>query len=104
MIVNPLTLEQAIQKLNELLVIDQKAITFLMDTRVLCSTELANYPDVQTVGVHMGDSYARYEVGVLGILNALFGSYSEGEREGWGPICAVYDNGNLIRFEITPNK
>jgi len=79
-----LTVDTAIEFLNELLRADPQAVSALIETRVPCNQELADHPTVQvrSYGLNGG-----YQVGLLGILNGLFGV----DEEGWGPIAAQYD-------------
>jgi hypothetical protein len=44
-------------------------------------------------------------VGLLGILNGLFGTLPAGPKEGWGPIAAVFDDqGQLTGFNYTDDS
>jgi hypothetical protein len=81
--------------LNALIEIDEPAMRALVETRVPCSMALADHRTVQ-VQAHDG---AEPVVGVLGILNGLFGV----DEEGWGPLTAVFENdGTLACFKRTP--
>lgn len=48
----------------------------------------------------------RFNVGLLGILNGLCGTIGHGERQGWGPIVAIFEDvggpsyQRLDRFEL----
>lgn len=85
--------KDAISFLNELLGLDPAALESLIDLRVPCNKELGEHPTVQTT---LDNSI--YKVGLLGILNGLFGT----DADGWGHITAVYDdNEKLIKFEET---
>jgi len=94
-----LGLDEAIMFLNEVVALDRHAIQRLVGERQQCNQSLADHPSVQVGGVPDG----RWEVGILGILNGLFGAFGPeaAEREGWGPIAAVYEDGLLVRFERT---
>jgi len=88
------TVSEVIEFLNELLELDQKAIELLVDSRVPCSDSMASHPTVQVTGYASG----AFKVGMLGILNGIFGV----DAGGWGPISAVYDDDSrLIHFERT---
>lgn len=89
-----ITLDEAIVFLDSLVKIDASALCGLIEHRVLCNDALADHPTVQ-VGSPPGEP-AR--VGVLGILNGLFGA----NEAGWGPIGANFDDdGRLTSFDRT---
>jgi hypothetical protein len=90
----PITPDHAVEVLNELLALDYPAIAALVERRWACNKALAAHPTCQVVSGLSGAS-----VGILGVLNALFGA----DEDGWGTICVVCDeNGVLVRFERTP--
>jgi hypothetical protein len=92
MLRDPCSLEDAVLTLNEALRFDPKAITELIDHRVPCNPDLADHATIQTM-----PSFGANKVGLLGILNGIFGTASDGR----GPIAAIYDDaGRLVRFEI----
>ena len=90
MIKQSVTLEETIEFLNQVLGLSQEAITKLFFVHIPCSEALAEHPSVQVRGTEPC-------VGLLGILNGLFGC----DEEGWGPIAAVVDQSGIIRFERT---
>jgi len=79
-----ITPEDAIKVLNEALGCDHDAIKALIECRVSCNEELANHPTIQ---VRAYDPEG-YKVGLLGILNGLFGSDKE---TGYGYISVDGD-------------
>ena len=85
------TIDEVIEVLNEALKLDPYAIQRLAGTRIRCNEELADHPTVQ---VSTGCNVA-FEVGLLGIINGLFGV----DDRGWGPIAAYYDEGILTHFD-----
>lgn len=80
--------------LNELVKIDAGALKMLIDHRVICNEELALHPTVQ-----VRETDDCYLVGMLGILNGLFG-VDENEI---GFITAVFQEGELVEF-VKTNK
>lgn len=88
MIGEQVTLDEVIDYLNELIQTDCPAIAALVANRVPCNQEMADHPTVQVMQQHGG-----FHVGMLGILNGLFGTF----EDGWGPITFVFDKGNLVR-------
>jgi len=79
---NSITLDDALVVLNSAVIADSKAMHSLIEHRVDCNEILANHPTIQ-VGRCQPE---RYHVGLLGILNGLFGI----DETGWGAICAHF--------------
>lgn len=88
-----------IQFLNDLVAIDAKAVTDLVNSRVQCSEALADHPSVQ-VGGEAGKPET-FRVGMLGLLNGYCGTIDQGEKAGWGPITAEFDGDTITRFVRT---
>jgi len=84
MIKESVTLDETIAYLNRLLMLDREAIRALIETRVVCNESLADHPSVQVMLAEDGG----YLVGLLGILNGLFGTFPDG----WGSIVAIFDD------------
>lgn len=83
--------EEAVGFLNELIRLDQGAIEKLVDSRVICNKAMADHPTVQVMQIE-----DKPVVGILGILNGLFGK----DENGVGYIRAVYNDLNqLERFD-----
>jgi hypothetical protein len=98
----------AIELLNEFLARDPAAISGLFRHRVRCNSELAVCPGVQ-VGHgpcaaeerfgETGLAAGQFNVGILGVLNGLFGA----DDRGLGLITACYDaDGAVGCFMRTP--
>jgi len=85
------TLGQTVIFLNQLLKADPEAIQKLLVSRVPCGDRLANHPAVQVLSTASGPM-----IGLLGILNGLFGK----DRAGLGQIIAECDreDGKLKGF------
>jgi hypothetical protein len=85
------SLNQAVAFLNELLKVAPEAIQALLESRVPCGEKLAHHPSVQVI---TKDGQA--VVGLLGILNGLFGK----DKNGIPQIIAEYDKaeGKLMQF------
>lgn len=90
---NSVTLDEVIGLLNAAAALDRIAMTNLVGCRVPCNAELASHPTIQTGQV--GDSLLD-RVGIIGILNGLFGV----DEEGWGPLIIDVGDGAL-RFGRT---
>jgi len=83
--------------LNELLAIDYEAVKNLVSSRVRCNQTLADHPTVQA-RQYQGDEYP--SVGLIGILNGLFGI----RPDGMGVMCYTQDDdGKITEFKETPN-
>ena len=92
----PVSLDQCIAFLNEIIATDQGALRALMEYRVPCNDALASHPTVQVVAPE--DDGEGYVVGLLGILNGLIGT----DDDGFGFLCAVFsDDGTLERVQRT---
>jgi len=72
----------AIHLLNEAVAADPEAVTQLVETRVPTNESMAEHPTIQ---VGATDSPKHYMVGLLGLINGLFGVNSRGS----GYIAAV---------------
>jgi len=100
MLKTSITIDATIAYLNVLIELDRPAIAALVANRVPCNEALAEHPTCQVGAQHGG-----FHVGLLGLLNGLFGTFDEGEHLGWGPIKAVFEDeeravgARLIRFE-----
>lgn len=94
MLERSVTVDEVIAILNSALESDREAIQTLVQSRVRCNKTLADHPEIQVGAMDCG-----HEVGILGILNGLFGV----DENGWGFICAIYDapDGKLTHFART---
>lgn len=92
MIKENISLDEVIEFLNELVRTDPDAMHMLVEHRQSCNKDMAEH---RTVQVH--DYHGVPKVGLLGILNGMFGI----NERGWGPITAVYDKFSLSYFERT---
>lgn len=78
--------------LNKILKLDPSVINQLFNYRVLCNNNITNHPTIQ---VESNEIDEKDYVGILGILNGLFG-VNEKNR---GYICMIIDdNNNIIKF------
>lgn len=96
------TIDELISFLNDLVAIDAHAIFALITTRTLCNKELADHPTVQAREFNHGGHDRGYEVGVLGLLNGVFGV----DSDSWGPITAILNERGtrLIGFRRTAEQ
>lgn len=89
------TINEVIEILNEAIKLDTPAIAALIANRVPCNEGLADHPSIQCGSQHGG-----YWVGMLGVINGLFGV----DEHGWGAIASVFeedgspDGRRLVRF------
>lgn len=87
-----ISLKETVNFLNELLKIDSIAITALFSMRISCNEALADHETVQVLV--SGGTY--FQVGIVGILNGLFGI----DENGWGHISVDYDDGKITGFHV----
>ena len=87
------SVDYVIEFLNSALKDDKEAIHNLIEQRVICNEKLADHPTIQV----SCKNKEQFEVGLLGILNGLFGT----TEEGLGLISAVYEDDRLVGFKKT---
>lgn len=104
MLKESVTVDEAIALLNEALALDPEAMSnLLLRARVNCNKGLADHPTIQS-----GKDKGQNNVGLLGILNGMFGV----DEDQCGAISAFIDvpggedsivAGQVTRFERTPS-
>jgi hypothetical protein len=108
-----INLDHVLARLNEWTKLDTTAMESLIEKRTICNVALADAPSIQVMlrgsdnqdAATIPESERVWEVGVLGLLNGLFGSITEGEKKGWGQIAAVFDDsGRLQEFRRSQDK
>lgn len=87
-----ITVEEVISFLNDLTIIDERAIYKLITIPTLCNDALAKHPTVQ-----VRSESSAYRFSVLGVINGMFGV----DSDGWGPIVAVFNDHGLVGFRAT---
>ncbi len=91
-----ITADSVIKMLNDANRLDPKAVSSLfLRRRVTCNRWLAEHEHIQ-VRTRRGGS-PPYKVGVLGIINGMFGT----DARGFGPIAMCIDKGKILRFQRT---
>lgn len=99
MIKESVTIDRTIEILNEALMLDPRAMTDLCESRVRCNDALTEHPTIQ-----VGPTWSSKEnqVGLIGIINGLFGV----DDRGYGPIAANYTTdepvSRIVEFVRTP--
>lgn len=79
MIKTTVTLEEVVNLFNTATKADPGAMRALIETRVPCNKELASHPSIQVC--------EDCTVGLLGLLNGIFGS----DEKGWGTLAADFE-------------
>lgn len=82
MLKDSVTIDDVIELLNGAIEMDSEAINNLVKSRVTCNELLADHPTIQA-----GKFGDEYKVGLIGILNGIFGSADDG----WGAIAGDFD-------------
>lgn len=83
-----ITVDDVVDLINELISIDPDAMLKLFNTRIHCNDKLADHPTIQVRGYELkGDDIKLPNMGILGILNGLFGV----DEEGRGPFELTVD-------------
>ena len=93
MIKETITPQNVVDLLNELLKIDYACVWSLTRNRVICNEELKKHP---TIRIHHYKGEEFPSVGLIGILNGLFGV----DEEGYGCIGYNMDGGKIVRFGL----
>jgi len=83
--------ENAVKVLNEALTLDRKAVEALFKYRVPCNESLAAHPTIQVTL----DSAAHNRVGILGLINGIFGV----DSIGYGYIAMEVDENDHSKIE-----
>jgi hypothetical protein len=100
MIRQSITPQDAVDLLNEALQLDGDAMTKLVGQRVECNRALADHPTIQSghpdIFIGEDDPCEIHCVGLLGIINGLFGI----DENGYGAIAAHIDEGKIIKFTL----
>lgn len=87
-----IAIEETVDFLNDLLLADHFAISSLFSMRISCNEQLADHPTIQVGSI--GKAY--WVVGMIGILNGLFGT----DENGIGRIIVDYTDGRIDRFRL----
>lgn len=86
----PVSVKEAIDLLNDALKTDRKSIEEMFKTRIKCTKKLMNHKTIQ-VRKYISDEFPT--VGVLGLINGIFGI----SEKGAGPICMVLGDDDHIQ-------
>ena len=90
------SIDDTIAYLNELRHLDAEAMDDLIGYRAPCNDALRDHPTARVLGI--GPTGKSPRIGMLGLLNGLFGP----RADGLGEISAVFDKkSKLVRFERT---
>jgi len=90
-------LDRVVSFLNELAALDGEAIEHLVEMRAQCNRALLEHPTVQATEDDEGNPV----VGLLGVINGMFGTQPEGSiKPGSGFVAAQFDSrtGRLTGF------
>lgn len=90
MIKQQISIDQVIEFLNKLIGMDETVARALFSMRIPCNQKVVN-STIQCRGEEFPTT------SVLGIINGMFGTFSEGSFKGWGPIVAILDEDSHIK-------
>lgn len=96
MIKRKITPKQVIDFLNKALKNDPIAISSLFQIRVYCNIKTAKHKSIQVAKTGK-DSYV---VGLIGLLNGMFGS----NKEGWGCIAIKCKGTEIKKFILLKER
>lgn len=91
-----ITKEQTVEVLNDIFKTDKDAIRNLIEYRVPCNDALKDHPTVQVLCKEDGSDP---KVGLLGIINGIFGVNENDSGNGfiW---CQFDEDGELLGFSL----
>lgn len=96
MIKDSVTVDDVIELLNDAFAKDPEAMNQLAQARVVCNDALADHSTIQ-----VGQFGGEYKVGIIGILNGIFGI----NDRGWGVISGDFEvicpNGHELPDKIS---
>ena len=87
------SVKHVVSFLNKVNKLDNSLLRKLIDTRVSCNEKIVNHPTIQAYV----DKKNKGFVGLLGLLNGILGT----DRNGYGPITAIYESRKLKGFRVT---
>ena len=97
----PVTVQHAVEVLNEALEADPDALRRIINHRVRCSDKLAEHPTIQVGPSSDASPHLDQVVGALGLLNGIFGISEDGD----GFIHAIMDAaGNIRGFAVKASR
>jgi len=89
MIRESVTIQDVIDYLNKMLQVDPDLMAMFVNTRFDLNKPLDDYP--QEIQVMQS---AKPALGIIGLLNGLFGTIEDGPQKGWGPLMIAMDKSN----------
>lgn len=99
MLKDSVTIDDVIELLNDAFAKDPEAINELVAIRVFCNEILANHPTIQVAGPAL--SGVGYSVGLIGILNGIFGVADDGYGAIAGDFDVICPNGHDVTAKAT---
>ena len=93
-----ITPSDAVALLNSAFETDPEVMKTLSLTRYTCNEKLADHPTIQVLWEK--DKMLNPEVGMIGILNGIFGI----REDGMGHVCTKLENNQMRGFMLTPRR
>lgn len=98
MLKQSVTPQEVCDLLNEFLKLDCSCAQRLLSHHEVCNVPVANHPTIQVQMYYYNEEPPK--VGIVGILNGLFGT----SENGMGALCYEIDgNGTILGFKLTPS-
>lgn len=98
------TRQEVVDFLNELAAIDPRAMRELCEAHTPCTDGMLDHPTVQVVEKIFASDGRRNGVGLLGVINGLFGIHRDPGGNLRGPFMIVTDaeDPKAVSFALTP--
>jgi hypothetical protein len=97
MLKKKVTAQDVCDLLNDMLVLDRKGTTAIVNHRHVCNKKISDHPTLMVRTV-VEDKKKISTIGLIGILNGIFGI----RPDGMGDICYDVEKGKINSFKITP--
>jgi len=89
--------DNAVKILNEALELEPDVIRRMFYFKFCVGPGLVEHPTIQVLKADNVRDFDIHTLGVLGLINGLFGI----RADGYGRITGIYEDGVLVRFEST---
>ena len=97
-----ITVQEIVDKLNEFMDLDKRAMIALVYERLPCNIDLAAHSELQV----MQNQDGSFSMGLLGVLNGILGIHEKGPADGFGAIVLTTsdDDTKKPEFKVVQNN